>query len=144
MTATRRGPVPTMSAAARALSRPPATPVTLRTSGRFRPDVEGLRAVAIGRFYARRVLRLLPAAALVSLVTLVGAWLWLTPIRLREFAHDAIACAFYVIDPVPWLCDATCPAVPGNLLAYRDSHHLTTVLAELLARPLAARLPVPG
>src|SRR4051812_43452850 len=104
MTATQRGPV---TAAARALRQPPAQPVTLRTSGRFRPDVEGMRAlaivlvvlghagmpgfaggyvgvdvffvisgflitsllarevrhtgrIAVGRFYARRVLRLLP------------------------------------------------------------------------------------
>jgi peptidoglycan/LPS O-acetylase OafA/YrhL len=109
----------------------------------FRPDVEGLRAVAVvlvvlghagvpgfaggyvgvdvffvisgflittllvkearttGRvsilgFYARRAVRLLPAAALVLMVTVAGAWLWLSPIRVREFAVDALASAFSV------------------------------------------------
>ncbi|MFI1989368.1 acyltransferase family protein [Actinoplanes sp. NPDC020271] len=38
------------------------------------------------------------------------------------------------IDPVPWLCSATfCPAVIGNVLAYRDSNHMTTTYAQTVA-----------
>ncbi|MEV6494210.1 acyltransferase family protein, partial [Actinoplanes sp. NPDC051633] len=100
----------------------------------FRPDIEGLRAVAVllvvlghagvpfvsggfvgvdvffvisgflitslllrqrpisfARFYARRMLRLLPAATVVLLTTLAAAWLWLTPVRFTEYAWDAVA-----------------------------------------------------
>jgi peptidoglycan/LPS O-acetylase OafA/YrhL len=111
----------------------------------FRPDVEGLRAIAIlvvvlyhagvtwipggyvgvdvffvisgfvitmtltrelgrdGRisiagFYARRALRLLPAASAVIIVTLVASWLWLPPLLLRGIAQDALACTLYAIN----------------------------------------------
>ena len=45
----------------------------------------------LARFYARRMLRLLPAATLVLLCTLGAAWLWLTPVRFTEYAWDAVA-----------------------------------------------------
>jgi peptidoglycan/LPS O-acetylase OafA/YrhL len=108
----------------------------------FRPDVEGLRAVAIllvlcyhadllwisggfvgvdvffvisgflitrllfesqrkhGRvqlveFYVRRMKRLLPAAALVTLAVLVAARLWSPPLQAKAVGHDAIYSAFY-------------------------------------------------
>jgi peptidoglycan/LPS O-acetylase OafA/YrhL len=104
----------------------------------FRPDVEGLRAVAIllvvlnhvgvpgvgggyvgvdvffvisgylitsqlvrdrvpiHVFYARRALRLLPAATTVTVVSLVGAWLWLSPLLIDQVVKDALAAAGYV------------------------------------------------
>ncbi|GAA4592006.1 peptidoglycan/LPS O-acetylase OafA/YrhL [Actinoplanes octamycinicus] len=52
--------------------------------------------VSIRRFYARRALRLLPAAALVLVCTLVAARLWLPAIRLGELAEDALSAAGYV------------------------------------------------
>jgi peptidoglycan/LPS O-acetylase OafA/YrhL len=111
----------------------------------WRPDIEGLRAVAVGvvvaahigapfalggyvgvdvffvisgflitalllreidrhgrvdlaRFYARRAVRLLPAAAVVLVATLVGAWLWLPRIRLPEIAADAAAAALNIVN----------------------------------------------
>jgi peptidoglycan/LPS O-acetylase OafA/YrhL len=111
-------------------------------SGRFRADIEGLRAVAVvavvlyhaglrsagggyvgvdvfyvlsgflitgllwrelretGRlsfasFYARRARRLLPAAMLVVLVTVVGSSLWLSPLQAKVVTRDAIASALY-------------------------------------------------
>jgi peptidoglycan/LPS O-acetylase OafA/YrhL len=45
-----------------------------------------------------------------------------------------------VVDPVPWLCGVRCPTVVGNLLVYRDTNHLTSVYAEMLAPLLDARL----
>jgi peptidoglycan/LPS O-acetylase OafA/YrhL len=52
----------------------------------------------IGRFYARRALRLLPAATLVLVSTLVAAWIWLPPLRLPGIAQDALAAAGYVLN----------------------------------------------
>ena len=107
---------------------------------RFRPDLEGLRAVAIllvvsyhagvgvvrggyvgldvffvisgflitgqlfrelektGRislpaFYARRMIRLLPAATVAVLATLAAAWHWMPPAALKAISWDALAAA---------------------------------------------------
>ncbi|BCJ42475.1 acyltransferase [Actinoplanes ianthinogenes] len=46
-----------------------------------------------------------------------------------------------VIDPVPWLCTDFCPPIIGNVLAYRDSNHLTTTYAQTVAPLLDAALP---
>jgi peptidoglycan/LPS O-acetylase OafA/YrhL len=113
-----------------------------RPEGGFRPDIEGLRAIAvllvvaghvglrfvpggfvgvdvffvisgylitsllvremettgrlsIPRFYARRAVRLLPAATLVLITTLVAARLFLPIVRLTSFAQDALAATGY-------------------------------------------------
>jgi peptidoglycan/LPS O-acetylase OafA/YrhL len=51
--------------------------------------------ISIPRFYARRALRLLPAATLVGLATLAGAWLFLSKVRFHEFTVDALYGIFY-------------------------------------------------
>jgi peptidoglycan/LPS O-acetylase OafA/YrhL len=51
--------------------------------------------IGIVAFYARRALRLLPAAVLVVGATLLAAWLWLPPLRLRSIAGDALAATVY-------------------------------------------------
>lgn len=108
-----------------------------KASGWFRPDIEGLRAVAVllvvlyhaevpgisggfvgvdvffvisgflitqlllrelgrdGRisvtgFYARRFVRLLPAASVVLAVSVAAAWFWMPPVRFRGIALDAL------------------------------------------------------
>jgi peptidoglycan/LPS O-acetylase OafA/YrhL len=58
----------------------------LQTTGR-------LRMVA---FYGRRARRLLPAAVLVLLVTVVASWVWLSPLQARVVARDGVAAALYV------------------------------------------------
>ena len=113
------------------------------TSGEFRPDLEGLRGVAIllvllyharvpgfdggfvgvdvffvlsgflitglllreherfgridlGAFYARRVRRILPAAAVVLVATMILSWFLLAPLDLPRVAGDAAAAALSV------------------------------------------------
>src|ERR1700681_479545 len=111
----------------------------MTTIRKFRPDIEGLRAVSVilvilahaglflhggfigvdvffvisgflitrqlvgertnqGRislagFYARRARRILPAATLVIITTLLLAWKFLPALRLRDIATDAIFAA---------------------------------------------------
>ncbi|MFF4789240.1 acyltransferase family protein [Streptomyces sp. NPDC001276] len=54
--------------------------------------------ISLGRFYARRALRLLPASTLVVAATLAGSWLFLGPLRFADYAKDAIASAWYVVN----------------------------------------------
>ncbi|MEV8225485.1 acyltransferase family protein [Streptomyces sp. NPDC079167] len=54
--------------------------------------------VSVRSFYARRVLRLLPASSLVIAATLAGAWLFLSKARLAEYAGDALASALYAVN----------------------------------------------
>jgi peptidoglycan/LPS O-acetylase OafA/YrhL len=125
-------------------------PLTEHRAG-YRPDVEGLRAVAIvlvvlyhagiawlpggfvgvdvffvisgflivsqlvreadrsgrlrvGRFYGRRILRLLPAAVTVLTVTLLATWWWLPSTRLRSVVWDVVAANGYVLNyRLAWL-----------------------------------------
>jgi len=57
---------------------------------------DGIRMLA---FYGRRARRLLPAATLVTVTTLIASWQWLSPLKLREIAGDAVATSL----PVPLL-----------------------------------------
>jgi len=59
--------------------------------------------------------------------------------RAARAARDA---GVRLIDPTPVICpDATCPAVIGDALVYRDDNHLTATYARTLAGWLASRLP---
>ncbi|TDC73612.1 acyltransferase family protein [Streptomyces hainanensis] len=118
------------------------TPAGISGEPPHRPDIQGLRAVAVGlvvlshagvrgldggyvgvdvffvisgflitslllreldatgrlsfaRFYARRAMRLLPAATLVVLVTLVGARVYLSKLRFEEYIGDALGGLLY-------------------------------------------------
>jgi peptidoglycan/LPS O-acetylase OafA/YrhL len=123
----------------------PAPPSIPGPRAGFRPDIEGLRAIAIllvvlyhagvkqlpggyvgvdvffvisgfiitshllresvstgrlkvGAFYARRAMRLLPAATLVIAATLAAGWYWLPATRLKSLTWDAIAANGYVLN----------------------------------------------
>jgi peptidoglycan/LPS O-acetylase OafA/YrhL len=52
-------------------------------------------ALSIGRFYARRVMRLLPAASLSLAATLLAAWWWLPATRIEPLARDVLAADVY-------------------------------------------------
>jgi len=59
-------------------------------------DIESTGRVHFAEFYARRIRRLLPAAALVTATVTVLAWLNYSPLEARGFAPTAIATALYV------------------------------------------------
>lgn len=56
------------------------------TTGRF----------SFADFYARRIRRLVPAALLVALTTLIISYLFLSPLRVTSISRDAAATALYV------------------------------------------------
>ena len=61
----------------------------------------------------------------------------------EETVTDQAGATF--IDPTPWVCPTSpCPAVIGNVLVYRDNHHMTTVFAKALAPYLEPLLPTIG
>jgi peptidoglycan/LPS O-acetylase OafA/YrhL len=79
----------------------------LRDTGRLR----------FAAFYARRARRLLPASALVLVVTVVASSAWLSPLRARVVTGDAAAAALYVAN-------------------YRFAAQGTDYLAERFASPI--------
>lgn len=61
--------------------------------------------------------------------------------RALERGIAASAGAVFV-DPTDWICPVDpCPAVVSSRLVFRDEHHISTPLAEMLAPRLAAALP---
>ena len=69
----------------------------LITSGLLR-EADRSGSLSLRRFYARRALRILPLATLVSLVTIAGCRLFASKIRYAEFMHDALAGALYFVN----------------------------------------------
>jgi peptidoglycan/LPS O-acetylase OafA/YrhL len=68
-------------------------------------------------------------------------------IDAKRIAADralAAAAGATFVDPTSWVCPTEpCPAVIGNYLVFRDSHHLTTPFSTALARRMLAALPRP-
>jgi peptidoglycan/LPS O-acetylase OafA/YrhL len=61
-------------------------------------EVDSSGGLKVGRFYARRALRLLPAAVLVLAVTLLAGWWWLPTTRLRGLIWDVVAANTYLLN----------------------------------------------
>ncbi len=59
-------------------------------------ELDGSGTISLPAFYARRARRLLPAAALLILVTVVASVALLSPLRAGAVAQDGIAAALYV------------------------------------------------
>ncbi len=58
-------------------------------------EVERTGSVSIAGFYARRARRILPAATLVTLVTLAGSVLWTSTVQAYQVVHDAVWATFF-------------------------------------------------
>lgn len=58
-------------------------------------EIEETGMISLSRFYARRIRRLLPAATLVLITTLVAAWLIIPPLRWRTVAVDGLTSALW-------------------------------------------------
>lgn len=65
-------------------------------TGHLAREIESTGRVALASFYARRIRRLLPAAILVLLVTLVAVWLFLPVSRWPDNAIQAAGSAGYI------------------------------------------------
>ncbi|HST80780.1 MAG TPA: acyltransferase family protein [Kineosporiaceae bacterium] len=61
-------------------------------------EVDTTSGLAVGRFYARRVMRLLPAAVVVLSATLIAGWWWLPATRLRGLIWDVVAANGYLLN----------------------------------------------
>ncbi|SDE23318.1 acyltransferase family protein [Glycomyces harbinensis] len=61
-------------------------------------EIDRTGRVSIAGFYARRAVRLLPAAAVVLLATLIASWIWLPRTRLGDIATDAATAALNVVN----------------------------------------------
>ncbi|WP_231968928.1 acyltransferase, partial [Mycobacterium sp. E735] len=65
-------------------------------TGLLRREVRTAGTVLLGRFYGARVRRLLPASAMVGVVTAIGSAVLLPPLQARAVFGDGIASALYV------------------------------------------------
>ncbi len=69
----------------------------LITSHLFR-ELRGRGRISFAAFYARRITRLLPAAALVVVATVAAAWYWMPPLIAQRVSQDGLASALYAIN----------------------------------------------
>jgi peptidoglycan/LPS O-acetylase OafA/YrhL len=58
-------------------------------------EVDRTGSLSIAGFYARRARRILPAATLVTLVTLVGSLLWVSKVQAYQLVYDAVWATFF-------------------------------------------------
>lgn len=58
----------------------------------------------------------------------------------RGTAAATAATGTPLIDLIGYFCSDVCPPIIGNMLVYRDSHHMTATFSAALAGPLADRL----
>jgi len=57
-----------------------------------------------------------------------------------EKSDPAISGNFIKVNPTPWLCEATCPAIVNGVVAYRDASHISVEMSQLLSLELDREL----
>ncbi|MBB3752995.1 peptidoglycan/LPS O-acetylase OafA/YrhL [Mycolicibacterium sp. BK634] len=79
-------------------------------------EVSGTGSVRLRKFYGARARRLLPASALVGVITMIAAVILLPPLRVPTVLYDGIASALYVgnywfvIDNINYFSDLLTPS----------------------------------
>jgi peptidoglycan/LPS O-acetylase OafA/YrhL len=114
-------------------------------------EVERTGRVALGRFYARRAKRLLPAAALVLATSAVLMWLTASVVQWRAFGHDIVAAALYVVNwrladrSVDYLAEGTgaSPVQHFWSLAVEEQFYIVWPLVLVLVALVARRRGIP-
>src|SRR6476646_12022738 len=61
-------------------------------------ELDSTNKISFRRFYARRARRILPAATLVIVVTLLAAWKWYPPLQVQSATVDGAASALSVVN----------------------------------------------
>lgn len=61
-------------------------------------EVNRTGRISVARFYARRVRRILPAATVVIVATLLVAFIWAPPLEIHSYGLDAICAALFCIN----------------------------------------------
>ena len=64
----------------------------------------------------------------------------LTSCDSTEKSSVSVIKGFQVIDPTPWLCTSSCPAIIDSIVAYRDASHISVAMARHLLPELEAAL----
>lgn len=104
--------------------------------------------IKLGRFYARRARRLLPAAYLVLATTAVAVWIWMPLLGWRQNFKEIIASALYVqnwvlaADSVDYLAADSAPTAVQHYwtLSIEEQFYLVWPLLVLLGAVLALKV----
>lgn len=61
-----------------------------------------------------------------------------------ERSDPRVSGGFTTLDPTPWLCQSTCPAIVDGVVAYRDASHISVAMSQALAAQLEEFLITEG
>lgn len=117
-------------------------------TGHLVRESEASQSIELGRFWARRLRRLLPAALLVILVTTVAVVAWLPKILWIPFFTEAVASALYVenwalaANSVNYLSADQAPSAAQHYwsLSVEEQFYIVWPLLILLAYAVARRV----
>ncbi len=110
-----------------------------------------VKEVAAGRFslvdfYERRARRILPALFLVMAATIPFAWLWMFPLKLKEFAASIVSVCLFASNLLFWRqsgyfdsASVEKPLLHTWSLAVEEQYYIFFPLAVLLLWPLGRR-----